>query len=141
MTYAQMFQEVAGRFDLDWRQLAAQGYVESGFDALALGNQGSLGLMQIHPVTWQEWAPVVDATDPFDSYSSVLVAAVYLDYLRAELGKRGRPQVEWMLAAYNWGPDKVFNLLERGGVWDDLPVEVRDYAADVLRIAQGIPAN
>ena len=141
MTYAQMFQEVADRYDLDWRRLAAQGYVESGFDALALGSQGSLGLMQIQPGTWQEWAPVVDAADPFDSYSSALVAAVYLDYLRAELGKRGYPQVEWMLAAYNWGPDKVFDLLERGGVWEDLPAEVRGYAADVLRIAQSIPAR
>ncbi len=141
MTYAQMFQEIAGRYDLDWRQLAAQGYVESGFDAVAVGSQGSLGLMQIQPATWQEWAPIVDATDPFDSYSSVLVAALYLDYLRAELGKRGYPQTEWMLAAYNWGPDKTFDLLASGGTWDDLPAEVRGYAADVLRIAQSIPAN
>ncbi len=141
MTYAQMFQEVALRYDLDWRQLAAQGYVESGFDALAMGSQGSLGLMQIHPATWQEWAPAVGAGDPFDSYSSVLVAAVYLDYLRATLGKQGYPQAEWMLAAYNWGPDKVLALLASGGAWDDLPAEVRDYAADVLRIAQSIPAN
>ncbi len=29
MTYAQMFQEIAGRYDLDWRQLAAQGYVRA----------------------------------------------------------------------------------------------------------------
>jgi hypothetical protein len=141
MTYAQMFQEIAGRYDLDWRQLAAQGYVESGFDAAAVGRQGSLGLMQIQPATWQEWAPIVDATDPFDSYSSVLVAAVYLDYLRAELGKRGFPQTEWMLAAYNWGPDRTLDLLASGGAWDDLPPEVREYAADVLRIAQSIPAN
>ncbi len=141
MTYAQMFQEVALRYDLDWRQLAAQGYVESGFDALAMGSQGSLGLMQIHPATWQEWAPAVGAGDPFDSYSSVLVAAAYLDYLRATLGKQGYPQAEWMLAAYNWGPDKVLDLLASGGAWDDLPAEVRDYAADVLRIAQSIPAN
>ncbi len=69
------------------------------------------------------------------------MAALYLDYLRAELGKRGFPQTEWMLAAYNWGPDKTFDLLASGGTWDDLPAEVRGYAADVLRIAQSIPAN
>jgi membrane-bound lytic murein transglycosylase F len=139
MTYAQMFQQIAARYDLNWQIVAAQGYVESGFDSTAIGRQGSLGLMQIHPNTWQEWAPLVDVSDPFDTYGNVLVAAIYLDYLRATLGKQGRPQTEWMLAAYNWGPDKVLGLLASGGEWTDLPVEVQQYATDVLRIAQSIP--
>lgn len=141
MTYAQMFQQISARYDLNWRVLAAQGYVESGFDSNAVGAKGSLGLMQIHPETWQEWAPYVDVSDPYDTYANVLVAAIYLDYLRATLGQAGQPQVEWMLAAYNWGPDKVLALLDAGGEWSDLPVEVQRYATDVLRIAQSIPEN
>ncbi|MFN2199773.1 MAG: transglycosylase SLT domain-containing protein [Caldilineaceae bacterium] len=141
MTYAQMFQQVASRYDLNWRMLAAQGYVESGFDSTAVGKQGSMGIMQIHPDTWQEWAPHVDAVDPFDTYGNVLVAGLYLDYLRSTLSKEGHPQVEWMLAAYNWGPDKVLGVLGEGGAWTDLPAEVQQYAADVLRIAQSIPGN
>ena len=141
MTYAQMFQQVAARYDLNWRMLAALGYVESGFDSNAVGTQGSLGLMQVHPDTWAEWAPRVDVVDPFETYGNVLVAAIYLDYLRATLGKQGYPQVEWMLAAYNWGPDKVLNLVAGGGGWTDLPADVQQYAADVLRIAQSIPEN
>ena len=62
MTYAEMFQLVARQYDLDWRMLAAQAYIESNFDALALGNDGDLGLMQILPGTWREWAPTVDAS-------------------------------------------------------------------------------
>ena len=141
MTYAQMFQQVASRYDLNWRMLAALGYLESGFDSTAVGRQGSMGIMQIHPDTWQEWAPHVDAVDPFDTYGNVLVAGLYLDYLRSTLSKEGYPQVEWMLAAYNWGPDKVLGVLAEGGAWADLPAEVQQYAADVLRIAQSIPGN
>ena len=91
MTYATMFHEIAGRYDLNWQVLAAQAYVESGFDSVALGAQGDLGLMQVHPATWHEWAPKVAASDPFDSYSNVLVAAAYLDYLRTTLSNAVTP--------------------------------------------------
>lgn len=141
LTYAQMFQEIALRFDLNWQMLAATAYVESGFDALALGNQGALGLMQIQPATWQEWAPTVDANDPFDAYSNTLVGAAYLDYLRGLLGPRGYPGVEWMLVAYNWGPDHLLDFLEAGGAWESLDAERRQYALDILQIAATIPAN
>jgi soluble lytic murein transglycosylase-like protein len=139
VTYQQMFQEIALRYDLNWRVLAAQAYIESGFDSLALGKQGDMGLMQILPATWHEWAPVVNASDPFDSYSNVLVGAVYLDHLRSELCKKGYPQTEWMLVAYNWGIDKVLDHLAAGQGWEDLPANRRQYALDILRVAETIP--
>lgn len=138
-TYQEMFREIALRYDLNWRVLAAQAYIESSFDPLALGNSGDLGLMQILPSTWREWAPTVNASDPFDSYSNTLVAAVYLDYLRQQLGKKGYPQIEWMLVAYNWGIDKVLDHLAAGQGWDDLPAQRRQYALDILRVAETIP--
>lgn len=141
MTYAQMFQEIALRYDLNWRMLAAQAYEESSFDSLALGSHGDLGLMQIRPSTWREWAPKVEAADPFDSYSNVLVAAAYLDYLRTILSKQGHAEREWMLAAYNWGPDKVLQHLANGGTWTDLSPEIQQYVEDVLRLAETIPPD
>lgn len=138
-TYQQMFEAVALRFDLNWRVLAAQAYLESSFDSLALGQSGDMGLMQILPGTWREWAPTVDAADPFDAQSNTLVAAAYLDYLRGQLGQRGYPQIEWMLVAYNWGLDKVNKHLDAGLGWDDLPAERRQYAVDILRVAETIP--
>lgn len=138
-TYGQMFQAVGSRFDLDWRMLAAQAYVESGFDALALSDSGAMGLMQVQPDTWREWAPAVEASDPFDANSSVLVAGAYLDYLRSRLAGQGHPETEWMLVAYNWGPDKLNNFLEAGGTWDTLPEVRRQYASEILRIAKSIP--
>ncbi|MCB0082384.1 MAG: transglycosylase SLT domain-containing protein, partial [Caldilineaceae bacterium] len=141
LTYATMFREIAGRYALNWRILAAQAYVESGFDSVALGKHGDLGLMQVLPATWHEWAPTVAATDPFDSYSNVLVAAAYLNFLRDTLGKAGHPEPEWMLVAYNWGIDKVLQHLESGKGWDDLDAVRREYATEVLRLAETIPAD
>jgi soluble lytic murein transglycosylase-like protein len=138
-TYGQMFQDVGSRFDLDWRLLAAQAYVESGFDSLALSDSGAMGLMQVLPNTWREWAPAVEASDPFDAYSSVLVAAAYLDYLRGRLAGQGYPETEWMLVAYNWGPDQLNDFLADGGGWDSLPEVRRQYAREILRIAKSIP--
>ena len=139
LTYAQMFQEIGTRHDLDWRMLAAQAYVESSFDSLALSSAGAMGLMQVLPDTWREWAPAANASDPFDSYSNVEVAAVYLDYLRSQLATQGHPEKEWMLVAYNWGPDRLNDFLAGGGGWTDLPDARRRYAEDILRIAQTIP--
>ena len=141
LTYGQMFQEVAMRYDLDWRVLAAQAYLESGFDSLALSGQGDMGLMQIRPGTWNEFAPTVDASDPFDSYSNVLVGAVYLNYLREKLSEQGASEQGWMLVAYNWGPEKVFSHLAEGGTWETLNPERRQYAEDILQIAASIPAS
>jgi soluble lytic murein transglycosylase-like protein len=138
-TYGEMFQEIALRYDLDWKLLAAQAYVESSFDTLALGNNGDMGLMQVLPATWREWAPVVGASDPFDAYENSLVAAVYLDHVRTLLGARGRPEKEWMLVGYNWGPDRLGDFLEANGTWKDLPPERAEYASQILQIAGSIP--
>lgn len=139
MTFAEMFRDVALQYDLDWRLLAAQAYIESGFDSLALGADGDMGLMQVLPSTWREWAPAVAVSDPFDAHSNALVAAAYHDYLRAQLGKRGLPQAQWMLVAYNWGIDRLGDFLDAGGTWDELPAVRRTYAEDILRIARTIP--
>lgn len=139
LSYQQMFELIATHYDLNWRVLAAQAYIESGFDPLALGNGGAMGLLQIMPATWQEWAPQAAADDPFDAYHNTLVAALYLDFLRSELGQRGYGEIEWMLVAYNWGIDKLNEHLSMGQTWDTLPPVVRQYAEDVLRIAKTLP--
>jgi membrane-bound lytic murein transglycosylase F len=138
-TYAQMFQEIGQRYDLDWKMLAAQAYVESGFDSLALSDAGAMGLMQIVPDTWREWAPAAEVSDPFDSYSNVLVAAIYLDHLRTNLAGKGFTGKEWMLVAYNWGPDRLADFLVTQPSWEMLPDARRQYVTEILRIAQTIP--
>ncbi len=138
MTYAQMFQAVGLRYDLDWRMLAAQAFVESSFEPNALGASGDMGLMQVLPDTWAAWAPVVNVDNPFDSYSNVLVAAAYLDSLRTELSTLGYSEARWMLAAYNGGP-AIAQTAAQSGDWSALNPVVQRYAEDVLRVARSIP--
>jgi hypothetical protein len=61
-----------------------------------------------------------------------------LNHLREQLSAQGHSQQEWMLVAYNWGPDKVFDHLAAGGTWETLDAERRQYAEDILRIAASI---
>ncbi len=133
MTYEAMFREIAREYGLDWRLLARQAYRESSLDPLALGEDDDMGLMQILPSTWDEWAPKVGVSDPFDPYSNVLVGAAYLAYLREYFHAQGYPEPHWMLIAYNWGPYNVDQLLRNGGDWNQVPPLQRQYALDILR--------
>jgi hypothetical protein len=132
MSYEAMFKEVARSYDLDWCMLAEQAYRESRLDPLALGGKREIGLMQIMPATWEEWAPKVGATDPWDPYSNVLVAAAYLDYLKGYCSDIGYPGDECMLVAYNWGPHNLHELVDNGEDWGQVPAKIRHYAYGIL---------
>ena len=95
-----------------------------------------MGLMQIVPATWDDWAPKVNVYDPFDPDSNITVAGAYLDWLREQLTKVNRPEPYWLLAAYDWGIANVLKLLETGGGWEDVPDARRDYANDIILAAE-----
>lgn len=135
MTYEEMFREIALQYKLDWRLLAGLAYQESRLNPWAIGRDNDLGLMQILPSTWNEWAPQVGVTDPFDPYSNVLVAAAYLAYLREYCQTRGYPETQWMLIGYNWGPANLRQLFERNGRWAQVPEKQRRYAVNILQTA------
>jgi membrane-bound lytic murein transglycosylase F len=131
MAYEEIFCAVAKEYDLDWHLLIEIGWRESRLDPLAIGKAGDMGLMQIIPATWNEWAPRVKAVDPFDPASNVRVAAALLAWLHTQLSALGRPEVYWMLTAYNWGIGNVSRLLKGGGAWAQVPKERQDYAVDI----------
>ena len=141
ITYEAMFREIAPRYDLDWRLLARIAYQESRFKSSAIGKKNEQGLMQIMPVTWNEWAPKVGVSDPLDPYSNVLVGAAYLAFLRDYLSAKGYQQGHWMLVAYNWGPDNLRRLLENNGQWTDVPEKQRRYALNILQTAGELPLS
>lgn len=133
MDYEELFAAVAAEYGLDKHLLAEQGWRESRWDPLAIGQASDMGLMQIVPATWQEWAAKVGVYDPFDPESNVRVAAAYLAYLRNYLPESvGVIGDYWMLVAYNWGPGNVRNLIQAGKGWDDIPTVRRDYAVNIL---------
>jgi soluble lytic murein transglycosylase-like protein len=133
LTYEEMFQEIAERYGLDWRLLAEVAYQESRLNPLVLGKDNDMGLMQIIPSTWNEWAPKVGVTDPFDPYSNVLVGAAYLAYVREYAMARGYAEPHWMLIGYNWGPDNLAKLFASNGDWAQVPARQRSYALQILQ--------
>jgi soluble lytic murein transglycosylase-like protein len=136
MAYEDIFQRVAGKYGLDWRLMVEQCFRESRFDPLAVGAASDMGLLQIVPATWDEWAPKVGVYDPFDPESNITVAGAYLAWLRDQLTTAGRPEPYWMLAAYNWGIGNVLRLLQGGGSWKDVPEIRRDYATGITLAAE-----
>lgn len=138
ITYGDLFRSVGEQAGMDWRLLAALAYRESRMDPVALGQDGDMGLMQILPATWDEFAPKVAATSPFDPMENAQVAGVYLAYLQDFLLGLGTNDLRWVLVAYNWGPERVRGLLARGGKWEDVPAPQQRYVADILYAAFGV---
>lgn len=139
-TYRSLFQQVGDAYGIDWRVLAALAFQESTLNPAAVGRDGDMGLMQILPGTWQEFAPPDVAGAPFDARSNTEVAAVYLRYLHDYLAGLGKGELAWVLVAYNWGPDNVRRLLAGGGDWAQVPERQRRYANGILEAAFGIRA-
>jgi soluble lytic murein transglycosylase-like protein len=138
MTYRALFQEIGDAYGIDWRLLAALAFRESRMDPLAVGRDGDMGLMQILPGTWNEFASQPAASEPFDARNNVEVAATYLLYLQDYLDQLGHGDIQWVLVAYNWGPNNVRKLLAGGGDWSQIPERRRQYAADILEAAFGV---
>jgi membrane-bound lytic murein transglycosylase F len=136
ISYEDMFREIAGQHNLDWKLLAELAYRESHLDPLAVGAAREVGLMQILPSTWEEWAPIVGASDAFDPYSNIQVAAAYLSFLKEYCRQKGYVEDYWMLVAYNWGPDNTRRLFDEHGGWDQVPAETRRYTLGILRAAE-----
>ncbi len=136
MAYEELFKKIAAEYGLDWHLLAEQAYRESRCDPLAVGAASDMGLMQVLPTTWDEWAPKVGVFDPFDPESNVRVGAAYQVWIREQLVKIGRPEYYWVLAAYNWGIGNVLRLLKSGGTWGQVPKERQDYANDIILAAE-----
>ena len=137
ITYADLFRTAGEQTGIDWRLLAALAYRESRMDPSALGRDGDMGLMQILPATWDEFAPGAAAVNPFDPRQNVQVSAAYLIYLQDYLRQWQTNDLRWLLTAYNWGPDNVRRLLASGGRWEDVPPVQQRYVADILYAAFG----
>jgi soluble lytic murein transglycosylase-like protein len=130
--YLQIFKGIAAAQGLNCWLLVEQAWRESRWNALAVGGAGEYGLMQIHPLTWSQWASSLHISDPFDPESNIRVAAAYWVWLQQQLQPRQRIETYWLLAAYNWGINHVLRLLDAAGTWADVPAEVREYAYDIV---------
>lgn len=121
--YARHVAEAAQRFGIPETWIWAVMRAESAGDARAVSRAGAMGLMQIMPRTWGElrtrYALGRDAFDPRDN---IMAGAAYLREMHDAYGSPG------FLAAYNAGPDRYEDYLNRGRA---LPGETRNYVAQI----------
>jgi membrane-bound lytic murein transglycosylase F len=95
------FRKIAGEFGLDWRLIAAQASVESGFNPEAVSWVGARGILQVMPATADELGVV-----HLHRVENGLQAGMhYLSWLmkRFESTLPYRQRLRFALAAYNIG--------------------------------------
>lgn len=87
-------------------------YRESSYNPNIMGDNGeAYGLMQVQPKWHQDRMDKLGVTNLLDPYQNVMVG---IDYL-GELAASGKP-IEWVLMAYNGGPDYADYYFERGQI-------------------------
>lgn len=102
-----LIQDAARNAGISTSLLASLVFAESSFRPNAQSDVGAMGLCQIMPATWAEWAPRVGAKDPYNSADNLKVGAAYLAWLLKQLGN------EWSaLCAYNFGIGNVLAQVE-----------------------------
>jgi soluble lytic murein transglycosylase-like protein len=114
--------DIARRYEMDEKLIAAVVRAESGFDPLAVSRVGAMGLMQLMPAT----AADMQVADPFDPEQNLDGGVRYLKWMMSRFEGR----VDLALAAYNAGPTAV----ERYG---GIPPyrETRNYVSRVMAAA------
>jgi soluble lytic murein transglycosylase-like protein len=105
--------------------------VESGGDPFAVSPKGALGLMQLRPRTAEAVAHGIGArwNGPmtlFDPVTNVRLGVAYLERLRMRYGN-----LAIALAAYNWGPARISEMLRRS---EPIPA---GYSRRVLEACRG----
>ena len=107
--YDAIFKEVAKKYDLDWRLLAALAKTESSFRDDAVSRSGAVGLMQIMPAVGKSFG--YTRTQLFDARTSVDLAAQVLHKNREmlQLPEDLSEEAQWqfVLACYNAGYGRI----------------------------------
>ena len=95
------FEEASRATAVDWRLLAALGYVESHWQATASSADGAVGIMMLT----RETGATLGVTDRNDARQSILAGARYFVQVREQIPDRiAEPERTWFaLAAYNVG--------------------------------------
>lgn len=124
----EMLPAAAREFGVPVALLASLVWAESSNRWWAESPAGAMGLCQIMPATWDEWAGRVGARDPWNSRDNLRVGAAYLAWCIRTAGDRRRG-----LAAYCWGTGNVLG----GGTW---PAEVREYVNKITHGADLLTA-
>ncbi len=121
--YGNHIAEASRRFGVPQSWIRAVMHAESRSRPGAVSSAGAMGLMQIMPKTWEELrARHRLGPDPFEPRDNIFAGVAYLRELHTRFGSPG------FLAAYNAGPGRYTEYLERGR---PLPPETSAYVAAI----------
>ncbi|MFC2125818.1 transglycosylase SLT domain-containing protein [Bacteroidota bacterium] len=123
--YDDLIRKYAGKYDKDWRMLAAIIFQESRFDPKAISWAGAVGLMQIMPRTGREYG-VINLTNPEQNLIAGTSHLYWLyDYWKKEITNEDE-LIKFTLGSYNVGQNHIrdaMKLAEKYGrdpkKWDD----------------------
>ena len=122
--YDDMIRKYSGRIDWDWRLLASLICQESRFDPTVESGAGAFGLMQIMPLTGENFGIDITASPE----SNMKAGIEYINWLHTIFDSKildERERINFILASYNAGPGHVLDamkLAEKHGMdpqkWD-----------------------
>ena len=98
-----------------WHILVALAWGESSFRTIVTSKPGAMGLFQIMPDTWEQFAGANQ--DPYDWRDNMQVAVSYLHWLHTYLSNKypymSGHDLWWLvIVAYNWGIGNVDRSME-----------------------------
>ncbi len=114
-TVVDLFKKYAGKYDVDFLLMAAQGYQESRLDQKVKSPVGALGVMQVMPATGKELA-VGDVTqlEP-NIHAGVKYMRFMIDRYYAKEPMTPLDKGLFTFASYNAGPARVRQLRQEAG--------------------------
>lgn len=143
VTIAQTVIEESKRYDIPVSLMMAIMKKESNFDIDARSSVNAMGIMQIHPLTWDAYAKKLNLgtarKHAFNPALNIKVAAAVLWDLRDQYEKKGyRDKVLWdyVLSAYYAGPESVKQGLRKNHRY--YVKKVRQYADELSQGGQTI---
>ena len=106
------FQEAGRKNKFDWLMMMAQGFQESGLDQKKRSPQGAIGIMQLLPST----AKGVGYKNIKTEKPNILAGVAYMNFIRRNYFNEPKisleARVDFTLAAYNAGPNRIQGLRE-----------------------------
>lgn len=110
--------------DIDWRLIWAIIKQESKFDPYAVSSKGAQGLMQLHPLTQQDFG--MDSLEVFQPMRNIDVGVSYFSKLYMLFDKASKTdRICLALAAYNAGPSRIYDAQELVAYLGDDPLSWR----------------
>ncbi|OQQ08525.1 hypothetical protein BK411_08640 [Vibrio splendidus] len=104
-----LFMVYGEKFEIDWFNLLAMAFQESGLDNSKISHRGAVGIMQVMPKTAKDW--YVDIDNVYDLESNIHAGSKYLRFIYDRYFDLSEisdiDKIHFSLAAYNAGPAKI----------------------------------